>query len=188
MVDEFRQIQDEKLKVNKEFYIVLQDALATGAKRSDLIKVMKDRGISSKNAFRLLRGQNIPYTGYEGRMEKRLKDAQKFARENNEIANRNYFYPKLDFKRVVREYKNKKLNVVEPKETSVEEPKEPLINFDSIKNIFGEAPIQTPRLPNTAMPVVQTARANVNPITNLTRTQEALLSPEEKIIASRRTI
>ncbi len=75
--------------------------------------------------------------------------------------------------------------VVEPKETPVEEPKEPLINFDSIKNIFGEAP-QTPPLPNMAMPVVQTARVNVNPNTNLTRTQEALLSPEEKIIASRR--
>ena len=29
-------------------------------------------------------------------------------------------------------------------------------------------------------------RANVNPNTNLTQTQEALLSPEEKVIASRR--
>ena len=186
LMDEFRQIQEEKLKVNKEFYIVLQDALAAGAKRSDLIKVMKDRGISSKNAFRLLRGQNIPYTGYEGRMDKRLKDAQKFARENNEIANRNYFYPKLDFKKVVREYKNKKLNVVEPKETSIEEPKQPSINLDSIKNIFGRAPIQTPPLPNTPMPNVQMTQLR-NPTTNLTRTQEALLSPEERVIASRRT-
>ena len=186
LIDEFRQIQEEKLKVNKEFYIVLQDALAAGAKRSDLIKVMKDRGISSKNAFRLLRGQNIPYTGYEGRMDKRLKDAQKFARENNEIANRNYFYPKLDFKKVVREYKNKKLNVVEPKETSIEEPKQPSINLDSIKNIFGRAPIQTPPLPNTPMPNVQMTQLR-NPTTNLTRTQEALLSPEERVIASRRT-
>jgi len=186
LVDEFRQIQDEKLKVNREFYIVLQDALAAGAKRSDLIKVMKDRGISSKNAFRLLRGQNIPYTGYEGRMEKRLKDAQKFARDRNEIVNRNYFYPKLDFRKVVREYKNKKLNVVEPKETSIEEPKQPSINLDSIKNIFGRAPIQTPPLPNTPMPNVQMTQLR-NPTTNLTRTQEALLSPEERVIASRRT-
>ena len=154
---------------------------------TDLIKVMKDRGISSKNAFKLLRGQNIPYTGYEGRMEKRLKDAQKFARDRNEIVNRNYFYPKLDFKKVVREYKNKKLNVPEPVETPVEEPKKPLINFDNIKNIFGKAPIQTPPLPNTPMPMVQTARADVNPNTNLTRSQEALLSPEEKVIASRTT-
>ena len=37
------------------------------------------------------------------------------------------------------------------------------------------------------MPNVQTARANINPITNLTRTQEALLSPEEKVIARRTT-
>ena len=59
------------------------------------------------------------------------------------------------------------------------------VTKDDIKNIFGEAP-QTPPLPNMAMPVVQTARVNVNPNTNLTRTQEALLSPEEKIIASRR--
>ena len=31
--EEFRQIQNEKLKVNREFYIVVQDALAAGAKK-----------------------------------------------------------------------------------------------------------------------------------------------------------
>ena len=36
------------------------------------------------------------------------------------------------------------------------------------------------------MPVVQTARLNVDPKTNLTRNQEALLSPEEKVIAAGR--
>ena len=49
-----------------------------------------------------------------------------------------------------------------------------------------EVKIQTPPLPNTPMPVVKTATlpgAN----TNLTRTQQALLSPAEQIIASRRT-
>ena len=45
--------------------------------------------------------------------------------------------------------------------------------------------IQTPPLPNTPMPVVQTtALPGAN--TNLTRTQQALLSPEEQVIASRR--
>jgi len=46
--------------------------------------------------------------------------------------------------------------------------------------------IQTPKLPDTPMPNVQTARV-ADPNTNLTRAQEALLSPEEKVIASRRT-
>ena len=46
--------------------------------------------------------------------------------------------------------------------------------------------VQTPPLPNTPQPVVQTAQLPaVN--TNLTRTQQALLSPEEQVIASRRT-
>ena len=45
--------------------------------------------------------------------------------------------------------------------------------------------IKTPPLPGTPMPNVRKTAANVNPITNLTRTQEALLSPEEKIIAAR---
>ena len=48
-----------------------------------------------------------------------------------------------------------------------------------------EVKIQTPPLPNTGMPVVQTAQLR-DPNTNLTRTQQALLSPDEQIIASRR--
>ena len=46
--------------------------------------------------------------------------------------------------------------------------------------------VQTPPLPNTPQPRVRTAALpGVN--TNLTRTQQALLSPEEQVIASRRT-
>ena len=62
---------------------------------------------------------------------------------------------------------------------------------DKIKNIInplgdviGKAPVAP--LPNTPAPMVQTATLK-NPITNLTRAQEALLSPTDKVIASRRT-
>ena len=50
------------------------------------------------------------------------------------------------------------------------------------------AEIQTPPLPNTPMPVTPRIASVVNPNTNLTRTQEALLSPEEQIIAGKRTV
>ena len=43
----------------------------------------------------------------------------------------------------------------------------------------------TAALPQTPMPVVQPTAQNVNPNTNLTRTEQALLSPEEQVIASR---
>ena len=49
-----------------------------------------------------------------------------------------------------------------------------------------EVKIQTPPLPNTPMPAIRTA-ALPGTNTNLTRTQQALLSPEEQVIASRRT-
>ena len=50
----------------------------------------------------------------------------------------------------------------------------------------GITKMQTPPLPDMPMPKIQMAQAK-NPTTNLTRTQEALLSPEERVIASRRT-
>ena len=50
-----------------------------------------------------------------------------------------------------------------------------------------QAKIETPPLPQTPQPVVNNVQmASVkSPITNLTRTEEALLSPSEKIIAGR---
>ena len=33
------------------------------------------------NAFKLLKGKNIPYTGYKERMKKRVKDAEKLAKD-----------------------------------------------------------------------------------------------------------
>ena len=47
--------------------------------------------------------------------------------------------------------------------------------------------MQTPPLPNTPQPVVNTQAnvQNVDPITNLTSTETALLSPEEQAIRQR---
>ena len=47
---------------------------------------------------------------------------------------------------------------------------------------------QTPPLGNTPMPKVQNVAQNVNPQTGLTRTQSALLSPTEQIIAKKNMI
>ena len=56
--------------------------------------------------------------------------------------------------------------------------------INPLGNVMGKAPVAP--LPNTPAPRVQTASTK-NPITNLTRAQEALLSPTDKVIASRRT-
>ena len=191
LAEEFRQIQEENFKVNRDFYNVLKDAEIMGVKKFTLRKILKDRGISKKNASKLLRGDNIPYTGYKGRMLKRVKDAQKLGEElglEKTSDFRNYFYPIREFKKIEREYNRKSLEL----EKKPEEPS--LIDraIDSTKDLFGKAPIrqttqlaniQTPPLPVTPQPVVPPNLLTQNK--RLTPTEEALLSPEEKIIAER---
>jgi hypothetical protein len=61
--------------------------------------------------------------------------------------------------------------------------------FDVDINDFLFEDINTPLLPQTGQPIInnQTNLQQRDPNTNLTRTQQALLSPEEQVIASRRT-
>jgi hypothetical protein len=193
LADEFRQIQDETLKVNREFHLILQDALKTGVPKKDLIKILRNRRIPYAKVKKLLDGKNIPYTGYEERMKKRVDEAKKEAdrRGDNESVNKEYFYPKKLFREILSEYKNKDLK---PKQ---EGPSEVDLLFDKIRGDQSSLPgqeqttqlanIQTPPLGNTPQPIVRPVQANVDPNTNLTRTQTALLSPEEQVIASRTT-
>jgi hypothetical protein len=195
LANEFRQIQDETLKVNREFYLILQDALAVGVPKRQLLKILRDRRISYEKAKKLLDGKNIPYTGFEERMNKRVKEAQVEAkrRGEGETVNKEYFYPKKLFRDILREYKNKTLKIEEPDTKLLELEKFKKSLQDDQSSLPGQekttqlADIQTPPLGNTPMPRIQTARVNVNPNTNLTPTQEALLSPEEKVIAGRTT-
>ena len=113
-------------------------------------------------------------------MKKRVKEAEKLDRGK---VNKDYFFPKRLLKQIEKEYKDKKLETEEPKV----EPVSSIPTTDRNIQTTQLPNIKTPPLPNTPTPVVKTASV-VNPNTNLTRTQEALLSPEEKIIAGKRTV
>ena len=85
MADEFRNIQEENFKVNQDFYFILKDAETVGVPERDLKKIIKKaRNISSAKARKLLKGENIPYTAYDSRMKKRVKEAEKIAKERGE--------------------------------------------------------------------------------------------------------
>ena len=187
---EFTDVQDENFRVNKDFYIVLKDALEVGMPEKELKKLLRKRGLSATNANKLLKGKNIPYKAYKERMKKRVKDAEKIAEDRGERINKEYFYPKKDFRKIEKEYKNMPLDPNEKIDRSI---------LDSVIDLFSEKEtpeeviqtsqineIQTPPLGNTPMPAQMTANVQQkNPQTNLTRNEEALLSPTEKVIASR---
>ena len=188
MAEEFKKIQDETYKVNQDFYFILKDAETVGVSERDLRKLLRDRNISSSKARKILKGENIPYTAYDSRMKKRVKEADKIAKERGEKIEKDYFYPKRMFRNIVREYSKKKLDQSEVK-TELQKIQE-LMNLDQSSipqqdTTVQTANIQTPPLGNTPMPKVQNVAQNVNPQTGLTRTESALLSPTEQIIARR---
>ena len=192
MADEFRNIQDETFRVNQDFYFILKDAMETGVKERDLLKILRKRNISYSKAKKLLKGKNIPYTVYEERMKSRVKEAEKIAKDRGEKINKEYFYPKKLFRNILKEFKNKDLNIKENAQLN-EIDKILKLQSDKVSSVpqttenraFAE--LQTPPLPVTPQPNVNVATNNIVPNTNLTRTQLALLSPEEQIIAARRT-
>ena len=57
--------------------------------------------------------------------------------------------------------------------------------YRELKDDQGSLPKPQTPLPNVPMPNVPPLTASVNPTTNLTRTETALLSPEEQVIAQR---
>jgi len=179
IADEFKDIQEETLRVNRDFYYVLKDALETGVPEKTLKKIVRERGISFRNFKKLIKGENIPYTAYKERMKKRVKEAEKLDRGK---VNKDYFYPKRLLKQIEKEYKDKKLETEEPKI----EPVSSIPRTDRNIQTTQLPDIQTPPLPGTPMPKINNQMAqNVNPQTGLTRTESALLSPTEQIIARR---
>ena len=193
LANEFRAIQDEAYQVNKDFYRVLKDAMAVGVSKGDLKKILRKRNMPIKKINWLLKGKNIPYSGYDGRMKKRLRDAKNLGKELGKDRSsdfKKYFYPKSEFRRIEREYRRKSLDPEERIDRSV---------IDTIKDYFSETitpqgetiktaqaeRIQTPPLPPTNMPAQNLMAQSPQKINGLTRSEQALLSPEEKIIAAR---
>ena len=193
MADEFRSIQDEAFKVQQDFYYTIQDALAMGLTKRDLRKIMRKRGMGKKEIAKLFRGKFTPFNYSKSLMEKRWKQAKEAYKEENPI--KSYFYPRSELNRVIREYRNKSLKYPEDEGGSILDTikdaiippagaAEPIIDT----NLQSMNRIQTPPLPQTPPPIKQMsgiASLQKNPMTGLTRTETALLSPSEQVIARR---
>ena len=160
--------------------------LGLGLTKQDLRRIMKDRGMGVREMNMVLRGKMEPFKFSESRFRKRVIDAKKAYPDESIM--KSFFFPRKEFVKVMREYRNKSLKPVEPEvKQEIEETEGPSI-INRLKNMVTPTNIgqqsQVQPLPNTPAPNVQTA-ALKDPITNLTRTESALLSPEEQVIARR---
>jgi hypothetical protein len=152
--------------VQQEMNKNISAAQILGVNKSLLQTEFKDRQISDAVFNNLARGRFEPYFPSE--------DIQaRFAEIARNLGDPNVFTEvRPTLRLMLQEFRRLPL-------TSV---------FDSDVNDFLFEEALLPPLPSTPQPVVntQTSAQQINPNTNLTRTQQALLSPEEQVIASRR--
>ena len=182
---EFRNIQDEMFRVQQEFHYVLQDAQKLGLTKRDLRKILMKRDFSGREISALLRGKFTPFKASEKLMQKRVRDAKK-AYPDEKIES-SFFYPRREFYKIMREYRNKSLKYQIPRPEPVSEFQVPKPILSLPTNTRQVASVQTPPLPATPPVNPQLVAANnpVIPQTGLTRTETALLSPSEQAMRLR---
>ena len=211
ILSEFADMQEEALIIQQGFFQMIQDARTIGLEDSEIKKKLLEQRIGRKTLRNLMNGEFTPVTFSEPRFEKKVAAVEKMTDEKsgenkklNYFTNEDYLYPKLELKDIMRAYKNKPLD---PEgRTEVYKDKNPNTTgffgsgfggpgfIQRGKNLIEktlpgrqfDSKIQTPPLPETPMPSKQLSQApNIDPQTNLTSTETALLSPTEKVIAGR---
>jgi len=211
ILGEFNQMQQEALRLQQGFYQMIQDARTIGLDDSDIKKKLLEQRMGRKMLRNLMKGEFTPVTFSEPRFEKKVAAVERLtdekSSENKELnyyTNEDYLYPKSSLKDIERAYKNKPLDP--GNKTAVYEGKNPNTTGFFGSGIGGPGFIQrgknliektlpgrqfdskvtTPPLPKTPMPSTQLSQApKIDPQTNLTGTETALLSPTEKVIAGR---
>ena len=204
---EFEQMQKEAFKIQQEMYNIIQDALLLDLDESDIKKVLKEAQIPSKRIRKLMNGEFVPANFSEARFKKKVKQleeqAARMTKDNPDMKfylDEDYAFPKSELKDIQYEWKNKSLKP-EIKEEKPGLIKKILQNVSPVKGFRegflgdwlskdkgeggDQSKIQTPPLGQTPMPKLAANTQTKDPITNLTRTEQALLSPSEKIIAGR---
>jgi hypothetical protein len=211
ILSEFADMQEEALIIQQGFFQMIQDARTIGLEDSEIKKKLLEQRIGRKMLRNLMNGEFTPVTFSEPRFEKKVAAVERMTDEKssenkklNYFTNEDYLYPKLELKDIMRAYKNKPLDPEGRTEVYEDENPNTTGFFGSGfggpgfiqrgKNLIEktlpgrqfDSKIQTPPLPETPMPSKQLSQApNIDPQTNLTSTETALLSPTEKVIAGR---
>ena len=193
LTEEFRGIQDEMFRVKQNMYLVLKDALKLGLTKRDVRKILMKRNFSGREISALLRGKFIPFKASDPLMQKRVRDAKKAYPD--ERIEKSFFYPRREFNKIMREYRNKSLKPETSREpvSQIEVPEVPKVRTASVLprlpriSVPTESRGQTPLPPTPAVDARQVASVNQNisPRTGLTQTETALLSPQEQAMRLR---
>ena len=102
ILEEFNQMQLEAYKLQKDFFVMIQDARTIGVSDFAIKKKLKNLNVGRKMRNNLMKGIFTPVNYSEKRFEKKVdlvrravKERQKDNPDFNYVVDSNYLYPKL---------------------------------------------------------------------------------------------
>ena len=199
--EEYTQMQEEAFRIQKEMYNIIQNAMKLDLDEDDIRKILKDAQMPNKKIRKLLDGEFVPVNFSDARFKKKVKvledQARKMTKDNPDLKyylDEDYAYPKDLLNDIKYDWKDKSLIT----ETKEEEPGwikkgakkvwdriNPLKGFEGFDSLLRSEKIETPPLPPTSMPDKKLLAQSPQKINGLTRSEQALLSPSDKVIGRR---
>ena len=198
-----------RFEVQKDMYKNIQAAETLGETPFDVRKTFEERQISSKNFNNLSEGKFEPYFPSKDILKKfreiaaGIDEEDPFAAASGDVKDLQQGFRQLNLGERFQGFATGGKVNSQPVANGIDSSIPALIDLRNqmaqldLDDEFGvdvsdyieeEQEIITPPLPPQPQPVVQKPQMTqqINPQTNLTRNQEALLSPMEKVIASRK--
>jgi len=188
ITNEFIDIQRNVMIEQARIYRAFQTAKKFGVTRYNIKKEMKERNLSRKDIRNILSGNFVPINFSEPRFDGKIKDLRKIEKDRgtNRTINVSSFYPKYELESIIRKLKYQKLDEqfrFDKIETDTPRFPQGLTSIAVPQTNNQTAKIVTPPLPLQPAPkAIQTVASPVNQATGLTRSEAALLSPDEQAI------
>ena len=194
---EFDKLNSNKYRIMSEIYKDIQALREIGFSEKEIRDIMKGRrAVSRLDINKLMLGVFNPEKVPKFKKDSGIRKAiDQINRELETSYTVNDFINRLEINNIKNKYMNIPLGLSEDERTqflrtSPEkkfEDLEPRLDLQEqrIENQQGNLPKPQVPIPNVPMPNIAPVTASVNPNTNLTRTETALLSPTEQLIAAR---
>jgi len=213
MVAEYDNMQDEAFKIQRDMYMVIKDIRMLDLSKDKIEDIMIEAGMNKKMASSLIDGEFTPIPYSVPRFETKVDTLKGLAKHktkksDNFIYNikESYVFPEDKLDNIYDKWEDRKFfpegykpelegavtndkgNVVYDERGKIK--KEPTLLqkvIPKIRNMVfpGSPQTKAPPLPQTPMPdkKLVASAPQINQQTGLTRTQSALLSPSEQVIA-----
>jgi len=192
---EFDKLNSNKYRIQSEIYKDIQALRDIGFSDIEIRNMMKGRRAVSKDDInKLMLGVFNPEKSPTFRQDSGIiKAVDQINRELGTNYKINDFINRQEIQAIINKYRNIPLGLSDSERqqflrTTTEQKAldlEPRLEQQEIRIEDQQGAIPQTPIPNVPMPNVPPLTASVDPTTNLTRTETALLSPTEQIIAAR---